>query len=281
MNPRTLFQRHVALPPEHGAWVFLLGPLLIGLLAAGQVRVPSIYLVVAAVAGFLIRQPVTIVVKALSGRRSRESLPAAGFWIAVYGGIAAIHVLGLVLRGFGYVLWLIVPGLPVLAYHLYLISRRAERRQWLVEIAAAGALALSATAAYWIGVGRPDPVGWWLWVLGWAQSVAAILYAYLRLEQRALEAAPAMAARFRMGRTALAVASGNGIAVSFLCATGALPLWLFLPYLIQVAETLWGVTHPAVGARAKAIGYRQLRISIVFTVLFVLAWWRGVPGAGS
>ena len=45
-------------------------------------------------------------VKVRSGRRPRDTLPAAWFWIAVYGAVGALHVLGLVLRGFGYVLYL-------------------------------------------------------------------------------------------------------------------------------------------------------------------------------
>jgi hypothetical protein len=49
--------RHIALPNEHGAWVFLFSPLLIGL-ATGGFRPASLLLVAAALAGFLVRQPV-------------------------------------------------------------------------------------------------------------------------------------------------------------------------------------------------------------------------------
>ena len=36
MSRRGLLDRHVALPGDHGSWVFLLGPLLIGLFAGGR-----------------------------------------------------------------------------------------------------------------------------------------------------------------------------------------------------------------------------------------------------
>ena len=85
------------------------------------------------------------------------------------------------MRGFGYLLYLAIPGVFVFAWYLVLLSRRAERRQWLVEILAAGALALNAPAAMWIGLGVPDPSGWLLWALVWAQSAASIVYTYLRL----------------------------------------------------------------------------------------------------
>jgi len=43
-----LFRRHVALPSEHGAWVFLLSPMIIGFFAGGRWSVTSFYLIVAA-----------------------------------------------------------------------------------------------------------------------------------------------------------------------------------------------------------------------------------------
>jgi hypothetical protein len=73
MSPKVLMRRHVALPADHGSWVFLCSPLLIGLAAGGRWTVVSVYLVVAALAGFLIRQPLTIAVKIYSGRRARPS----------------------------------------------------------------------------------------------------------------------------------------------------------------------------------------------------------------
>jgi hypothetical protein len=51
-----------------------------------------------------------------------------------------------------------------------------------------------------------------------------------------------------------------------------LPPWLFVPYALQWLETLWGTHYPAVGARPTAIGLRQLLVSTLFTVLFILVW---------
>jgi hypothetical protein len=75
-----LFARHIALPQDHGSWVFLFSPLLIGLFAGGHLSQASLLLIIAALAAFLLRQPVTIAVKVYSGRRSRRDLPAARFW---------------------------------------------------------------------------------------------------------------------------------------------------------------------------------------------------------
>jgi len=266
------FRKQIALPSEHGSWVLLLGPLTIGLAAAPGISTPSLYVAIAALTGFLARQPITLVVKALSGRRSRQDLPAAWFWVGVYGSLSALMVVGLVMRGHAYVLLLALPGIPVLAWQLVLVARRAERRQELLEIVGAGVLALAAPAAYWVGAGSADAAGWWLWLLTWAQSTTAIVYTYLRLEQRTLAAVPHIGARLRMGTPALTCSTLALVTVSALCAVRVLPPWLFVSYAVQWLETLNGVRRPAIGFKPIRIGWRQLTVSVVFTLLFIIGW---------
>jgi len=134
MNKRNIFIRHIALPQDHGSWVFLISPLLIGLFAGGNFSSASVYLIIAAMAGFLIRQPITIATKAYSGRRSRADLPAARFWILVYAVIGALAIAGVLLQGFGYLLYLVLPGLLVFIWYLSLVRKRAERRNGLEEV---------------------------------------------------------------------------------------------------------------------------------------------------
>jgi hypothetical protein len=272
LNRSQVLKRHVALPSDHGSWVFLFSPLLIGLFAGGRWTGASLTLIVAALSAFLIRQPATILVKAYSGRRSRRELPAAWFWIGVYGLVGLAALSALVAQGFAYLLVLALPGLPVFAWHLVLVSRRAERRQLGVELVAAGVLALAAPAAYWVGVGRPEPLGWWLLALVWLQSAASIVYAYLRLEQRTWNQVPDLGARLRMGWRALLYTTFNLVAVLALSFAGALPPLLPLPYALQWSETVWGTLRPAVGVRPTAIGVRQLVVSTLFTILFILTW---------
>lgn len=269
---QNIFRRYIALPQDHGSWVFLLSPLIIGLFAGGSLRPASGYLILAAMAAFLLRQPVAIAVKAYSGRRSRRDLPAARFWISIYGLLGMAAVAGLVLRGFGFVLYLAIPGAPVFAWHLYLVSKRAERKQMGVELVGSGVLALAAPAAYWVGQGQPDPLGWWLFGLVWLQSAASIVYAYLRLEQRTLRIVPDLTARIQMGLRALMYTSFNLITVLGLSIVGILPTLIALPYLLQWAETIRGTLQPAVQEKPKAIGMRQLAVSTLFTLLFILAW---------
>jgi hypothetical protein len=269
---KSLFIRHIALPQDHGSWVFLFSPLLIGLFAGGRFTPGSAVLVLAAISAFLIRQPVTIAVKCYSGRRARSDLAAARFWMVVYALVGLAALAGLVLLGYAQLIVLAVPGLPVFAWHLALVSKRQERRQVCVEIVGSAVLALAAPAAYWIGVGQVNAIGWLLFVLAWLQSAASIVYAYLRLEQRVLKTAPTPAQAWRMGLAALGFAGFNLLLCAVLAQIGLVPWLLALPFGLQFAEVLWGITHPAVGFKPTAIGFRQLAVSTLFTVLFIVTW---------
>ena len=268
----SLFRRQIALPQDHGSWVFILSPLLIGLFAGERFTPASINLIVAAMGAFMLRQPVSIAVKAYAGRRPRTDLPAARFWMLVYGVIILLALGGLVAAGFTYLLYLAFPGILVFAWHLYLVSKRAERRQPGMEILATGTLALAAPAAYWIGQDGYLPLGWALWLLTWLQSAASIVYAYLRLEQRGQAEALGRSELWAMGKRAMQYTSFN-LALSFALAWSTwLPRWIFIPYLLQWLETVWGITHPATGWKPTAIGFRQLVVSTLFTLLFIVFW---------
>lgn len=273
---KRFFKKQIALPQDHGSWVFILSPLLIGIFAGGDFTYATFNLVIAAMSAFLMRQPMTIAVKAYSGRRPKTDLPAACFWALTYGGIAALALFGLILEGFGYILYLAVPGVPVFAWHLWLVSKRAERRQAGVEVIATGVLSLAAPAAYWVGVRGYDPLGWWLWALTWLQSAASIVYAYLRLGQRELEqeqaAAKSRGEWRRMGSRAFAYTSFNLLSSAVLGFANVLPRFVFIPFLLQWLETIWGIEHPAVGWKPTRIGIRQLIVSSLWTVLFILVW---------
>jgi hypothetical protein len=268
----SLFRTHIAIPQDHGSWVFILSPLLIGLFAGERFTPASINLIVAAMGVFLLRQPVSMAVKAYAGRRARTDLPAARFWMLVYGIIIFLVLAGLIADGFTYILYLAIPGVPVFIWHLYLVSKRAERRQEGIEILATGALSLATPAAYWIGQGGYDLMGWALWLLTWLQSAASIVYAYLRLEQRGQAEVPKRSEQWKMGKRALQYTSFN-LGLSLMLGWSALlPRWIFLPYLLQWIETVWGITHPATGWKPTAIGIRQLIVNTLFTILFVVSW---------
>ena len=274
MPTTKLFRKHIAIPQDHGSWVFILSPLLIGVFAGGAFTPASLSLVIAAMSAFMLRQPTTTLIKIYSKRRSRDEIAPARFWFAVYAGLTLLALIGLILSGFAYLLYLAAPGALVFAWHLWLVSKREERRQVNIEIIATGVLSLAAPAAYWVGRGGYDPAGWWLWGLAWFQTAASIVYAYLRLKQREQAKGPAGSGQWKMGWRAALYTSFNFASVLILGLVSVLPSLLFIPYLVQWLETLWGITHPATGWKPTRIGIRQLIVSTVWTVLFILFWSR-------
>ena len=261
-----------ALPTDHGSWVFLLSPLLIGFFTSNSWNRTGWYLILAALAAFFLRQPVSLMVKAYAGRRSRKILPATRLWFSIYTLVGLFSLVQLIRAGFAFVLWLAVPGILVFAWHLWLVSRRAERHRIGVDILASGTLALAAPAAYWVGTGSPELTGWWLWGLTWFQSAASIVYAFLRLEQRQLKQIPPLARRINMARRALTYAGFNLTAVIIGAISGLFSPFLWSPYAVQFIEVLWGTIRPAVGVKPTRIGLRQLLVSTIFTILFILVW---------
>ena len=268
----SYFRKQIFLPQDHGSWVFIFSPLLVGLFAGRQFNLASLCLVIAAVVAFLIRQPITMAVKAYAGRRPRTELSASAFWIAVYGFILLLALIGLIRAGFIYILLLAVPVAPVFAWHLWLVSRREERRQVNVEILATGVLALAAPAAYWVGISHYDASGWWLWFLTWFQSAASIVYTYLRLAQREWKEVPPRAELWKTGWRAFACTTFNLVASMVFGLFSVLPHLIFIPYLVQWSETLWGIFHPAVRWKPVQIGMRQLVVSVLWTILFIVFW---------
>jgi hypothetical protein len=260
------------LPAEHGAWVFLLSPLAIGLVLGERFPVGSLLVVIGALAAFLVRQPLTIIVKVLSGRRQRSELGAAQFWLIIYGVFGLLAVAGLLWLGNAFILLLAIPAVPVFAWHLWLVSRRAERHQMLVELAGGAVLALVAPAAFWVGKGQYDPLGWLLWALAWMQTAGSIVYTYLRLKQRKLSSMPEPRERLAMGMPALVTNTAILLLVVGSSIASLTPPWLPLAYAIQWIEVLWGIAHPAVRVKPAKIGVRQLVVSTLFTLVFILTW---------
>lgn len=269
-----MWRRHYALPAEHGSWIWLVGPFVVGLAAARRLTPDLVPLALTALAVFLLRQPASLAVKALSGRRPRADLRPATLWIAIYLLGAGMGLAWLLSTGHGQLLWLALPGAPVFAWHLWLVGRRQERGQPGVEIVAAGVLALAGPAAYWTAGGQSARSGWVLWLLTWLQAAASIVYIHLRLRQRRLEQAPAWAERWRLGARTLAYSGFNLLACLALAGMGfapALSPWAFALAWLDSAE---GVARPAVGLAPRAIGLRQLLSSALFTLLLSLAYLR-------
>ncbi|HUF40163.1 MAG TPA: YwiC-like family protein [Anaerolineales bacterium] len=275
-RPIRLLRKHIALPQQHGSWALWLGPLAVGVAVAGGFTAGHFWLILSILCIFLSLQPLTIAVKAVAGRKSAGNLQPALVWLSVYGLISLAGAFGLIRFGHGRVLWLGLAALPVLGWHLHLVSRREERGQILAEIAGAGMLALAAPAAYLVGGGDPG-TGAVLWFLCSLQAAAAIVHVYLALAYRRMAAFPDFPQRIRLSRKSIllhVLVLGTAAA---LAVAGAAPRLIWIPFALMLAEALHGgLLDPPVGARPAAIGIRQTIVTAVFAALVFVSYLPGI-----
>ncbi|MEI7845801.1 MAG: YwiC-like family protein [Chloroflexota bacterium] len=265
-------RKNIAFPQDHGSWVFILSPLIIGLFIGKRISTTSIIFVIAAMMAFLIRQPLVSLIKAYSGRRPKKDIQAAWFWILIYGSLILVFSMLLLFLHNGFILYLAIPAVPVFGWHLYLVSKRDERRRVVIEILATGVLGLVAPATYWIGNGSYSPIGWLLWVLVWFQTATSIVYAYLRLEQRQWTAIPDTRARISSSIGSISSTSFNLLISFFLGNISLIPKWVWIAFLVQFIESIYGSLYPAIGKKPVSIGVRQMIISVLFTIIFIFCW---------
>ncbi len=269
-TPGKFFKIYV-LPPEHGGWFLLLGPFLFGALAAAQPHAALFALLAFSLIIYITRQPLTILVKALSGRRAKSDARPALIALSGTGALAALLLGILLARGYTFLLWLGIPAALVMAWQLWLVIQRDER-QLGVELVGAGMLALAAPAAYWVSVDAMTPTGWQLWLLAWLYAASAIVYVYLRLKQRRLKEMPSRAEQWRAGRRTLLY-----IGATILIAA-ALAFWRLIPaptpFILTLAGAhfVYGITHPCVGVKPVRIGLEQSFAALLVYLLLGAAY---------
>jgi hypothetical protein len=264
-------KRVYALPAEHGAWALWLGPFAVGVGVAGWNGAPTLLLFLALLFAFLIRQPLIILVKALSGRRARADARPALAWSIAYASLAALFGVALIGSGYTQLGWVLVPLAPMLIWQVWLVRERAER-QMTIELAGSGILALAAPTASYVATGTLDAAEVWLWVLCWLQSAAAIVYVYLRLAQRRLAELPSMPARWRMGRRAIVYATGNLIVSGGLALLGHVPPLAPIAFVPPLVQAIGGARTPCVGARPQRIGFAQVAATAIFAALMIVVY---------
>ena len=269
---QRLWRKQLAVPAEHGSWVWLLGPLIIGLAAGGQPGFPSLVLVVAGLTAFMLRQPLTMVVKALSGRRPRHELAPALVWVGFYALVLLAALSGLVLLGFPELLFLAIPGIPVFIWHLVLIARRDERGQMGVDLVGSGVLALAAPAAFWVSGGGELQTALILWVVTWLQAAGSIVHVFLSLRWRKREQTPGRFDRWREGGRSLLYNSFNLIVVIILAAAGLAPGLLTAAFLLMLADNLITIRYPPLGVNPVRIGLRQLAVSSIAVIVIAVGY---------
>jgi hypothetical protein len=270
---RTAFTRpRTFLPQEHGGWFLFLAPLAVGLAVGGTLNGGVLVFVLAALAVFLLRQPLDLAVKALRNQRSRADLPALAAWMIIEGLVIA-SAGGYLVLGAGYLGLLPIGllGAGFLATQVWASQARQARTAWSEVVGTAG-LSLTAGAGYYVASGDWSSTGLALWLLCTAQGVGGVLYSRWRLRRRRLAAKDGGTGDVPRASIWMHFAGALGLAV-LLAGFGWAP-WAVVPlYATLLIRVLRGTRHAAPpDASVKAIGLGEGLATIIGAAWLVAAF---------
>ena len=269
----NFFQKHIFLPQDHGSWVFVFSPIFAGLFISGRLAFDQFGIILAAISFFLVRQPLTVIVKVYSGRRDDKDLAPAIFWCLIYGFVFLCSLGLLIYFQQTYVIAVMaLPAVGMLAWQFVLVVRRNERKQKLFEVLSTGLLAFIAAAILWVGKSPFDTEGLVLWLLLFLQSAASIFYAYTRLEQRVWKGTKPLFERVAVSASTLLFTLVNLIFCVMLGHFDWANTYLWLAFCVQFLETIHSLYNPATGYKPTHIGFRQTIVSALFLVLLIIFW---------
>lgn len=252
--------RKVALPTEHDRWRFTLEPLLLGLLIVPTV--PAIILAVVALAFFLIRQPV----KVLVSHWPHSRYPGRAFWawrfVSLYTALMLVGML--LLAQMAGAEWLIPPllALPVGLMFIY-YDFTQPGRSWQTDITAAIAFT-SVAASIGLLAGWALAPSLALWIVLMARTIPSALYVHTRL-------------RLDLGspveRWIPVLAHGIGLLVTVtLSLVSLLPHTAIIPLMVLLIRSLHGLSRWRWQASVKAVYLSELTIGAFFVLLVAIGY---------
>ncbi len=260
--PSNVRLRPIALPMEHGGWGFLFEPIVLGLALAPSEK--GWLLALAAIAAFLVRQPLKVWWSDVAAGRSN---PRTGVAIAIalaYGTIAIASFAVALRDSPGAVVPLVLASPLVLA--LVWFDARGRSRDVVPELVAPVALAA-------VGAGIVMLDGWTLapaiavWALLSLRAVPSVLYVRSRLRLtygRATNRAVPIAAH------AVAIAVALWLSHANLVPLAALPIYALL--LLRAGVGLSALRRKA---SAKEVGFAEIGWGALTVLSIALAFRLG------
>lgn len=248
----------VALPVEHGAWSFLLEPVILGLVLAPSAA--GFCLGIAALAAFLTRHPLRLAaLDYRKGTRYPRTVLAERFALA-YAAAAFVFVFAAFASAEDGFAVAIVAAVPLATGALGL-DLRGRGRDLAAEIAGSIALGASATAIVLAG-GGSERVAWMAWVLLALRSITAIVYVRARLELERSGDSPVFGVTVLHAIVLMFVLG----LMSFLLA----PALAVLAFAILLFRAAYGLLSPARGVRAQVVGVQEVVFGLVTLVLLAV-----------
>jgi len=174
---RVVRVRQVALPVEHGGWVFLFEPIIAGLAIAFSTGAP--WIACLTIGAFLTRQPLKVLIADRFGMRNRERASLAFRFLLCYCAIFSIGLAGTLLSVGVQSLLPFIWVLPLAIFQIYIDASR-QSRKLIPELT--GAIVMSASiAAIGLSANMTLVNAAALWAIFASRSIASILYVRERL----------------------------------------------------------------------------------------------------
>ncbi len=263
---KVFLQRYkMILPTEHGSWSLMLTPFVIGAGVAGKLPPPVWWCLIAVLALFLARQPITLWIRVRRGKGRQTDGPAALFWsilLLVIGGLAGV---GLLAAGRWPVLWLALPAVGILLITLAITAWKGPR-QLSTELIGVTGLALAAPAAYVAATGQLDLTAWLTWGVSTAHSVISVLYVRLRIDERHDRATYNQALTV-VASHALSLAAAIGLALF-----GILPPLLAIPVGLLLIRALYAAWRKPPLNDVKRFGFTEMGLALGFAAMVIAAF---------
>jgi hypothetical protein len=220
------------LPREHGAWAWLLLPLVAGGAAAGGANAPFILLAAGSLAAFVVRASLELASRRLAHRRVYL------VWAGLYTAVALLALAPLLAY---YHRWALLPiGATGSAITLPVLLFRELRYRWRAqgELLVVASLALLAPAAYHAATGDFDGRAAALWIPPALYGAGSVFYIRMLFEQRRPTTSAANGGARSSAALYLAVLWSVIVPAALLGALPTLVLVAFLPFTVKAALAL-------------------------------------------
>ncbi len=253
------------LPKEHGAYGQMIFPLLTAMLVSG-VSVGSLCFAIAVVAGFLVHEPV-LVLLGLRGPRARRELGASAIWW-VAGLTALLVVAGLAAVGWMAPAERFSVALPLVpAAYLFVAAITGKGKSIGAEVAVAIAFSLAAVPLALLG--GPSLMAGAMVALAFTSNfVLATLAVRVVIAKVRGGGNPRQVAAMRRWVYGLAVAIVAACAAA--ASRGAIPWLPLIAIAPGVVAATWIATSPPPPARLKAVGWALVTTSAVVMLLLIV-----------
>ena len=228
------------MPREHGAWVMLLVPLLLGNMLALSWNPRGLWVVFAALCVFLARQPITMLCKTRNFRNREKMRAWWRDWLIIYFSGAFVAGSWLLLKH--QLWWLSVFALPLVLFLVLDILWVLRRESMTVKAEVVGVLGLSlgAPISNYVVSGQLSLQSFVVGVLCALYFIGSIFYIKLKVRKQPKAACPErLSERLVFGKENVLYHLGVFFFL-VLCFPMELSGWVLAAFLPVTLKAIWG-----------------------------------------